>query len=43
MILIFYGVFHVRPITCMATTRLPVESGLRGEGRVIIIMVKRGG
>jgi hypothetical protein len=37
--LLFYSVLHVRPITCMATTRIPVESGLRvggGGGRVII-------
>ncbi len=32
-ILLFYRVFHVpvHPVTCMATTRLPVESELMGE------------
>jgi hypothetical protein len=39
---IFYRVFHVRPITCMATTRLSVKLGLSGERRVIIMMVKGG-
>jgi hypothetical protein len=37
--LVFYRIFYVRPITCMVTTRLPVESELRaneGEEKVII-------
>jgi hypothetical protein len=43
-IFLFYRVFHVpvQPITCMATTRLPMESELMGERRIIIMMVKKG-